>query len=109
MKKFVIYQLPITHNCIFREELANSGDYVPVWQEKLPDCLDCEPLDLLEHLFTRFNTQQPENFAGHSLSVSDLVLLIDYDELTNLQKREIWQCKTMGWERVEFPEDEEEE
>lgn len=107
MKQFIIFQLPMSNPCAFREELATVDDYVPVWIETLPPCLECETRELLEHLFTRFNTNQPENFAGHSLSVSDLVMIIERDEFTNTFTREIWQCKNVGWEKVEFKEDEE--
>ena len=107
MRKYVIYQLPMSHPNVFREELGKSGDYVPVWQEKLPDCLECETIDLLEHLFTKFNMEIPENFAGHSLSVSDLILLIDYDGEKE-PVRKIYQCATVGWKEVNFDDEEDE-
>lgn len=109
MKHFIIYQLPLSNPCIFREELAKPEDYVAVWVEKLPDCLDCDIYDLLEHLFAKFNSEEtPENFAGHSLSISDIVALVETDELTNVTSRTFWQCATVGWKHIEFPNDEEE-
>lgn len=108
MRKYVIYQLPISHPNIFREELGKSGDYVPVWQAQIPDCLECETVELLEALFNKFNTELPENFAGHSLSVSDLILFIDYDGEKE-PVRKIYQCATVGWKEVEFDYEAEEE
>lgn len=108
MRKYVIYQLPISHPNVFREELGKSGDYVPVWQARIPDCLECETVELLESLFNKFNMEIPENFAGHSLSVSDLILLIDYDGEKE-PVRKIYQCATVGWKEVEFNYEDEEE
>lgn len=42
-----------------------SGEY---WQAKPPDAI-------CEFLFTKFNMDCPEDFSGHSLSVSDVIVL----------------------------------
>ena len=42
-----------------------SGEY---WQAKPPDAI-------CEFLFTKFNMERPEDFSGHSLSVSDVIVL----------------------------------
>jgi hypothetical protein len=107
MRKYVIYQLPISHPNIFREELAKSGDYVPVWQASLPDCLECDVMELLEMLYTKFNMEHPENFAGHSLSVSDLILLINFDPEATPDNpvRKLYQCRSLGWSEVTLEDD----
>lgn len=38
------------------------------WQAKTPDAI-------CEFLFTKFNMERPEDFSGHSLSVSDVIVL----------------------------------
>ncbi|MDO4651110.1 MAG: YodL domain-containing protein, partial [Eubacteriales bacterium] len=38
-----------------------------------------EPLDQMEELFERFNNCIPDDFTGHSISVSDVVALRDGD------------------------------
>ena len=42
----------------------------------------------LANVFTRFNVNRPADFRGHSLSVSDLVMLDDC---------RIFYCDTIGW------------
>ena len=37
---------------------------------------DVEPQQVLDTIFQQFNTSQPPDFAGHSLSISDVVVLI---------------------------------
>ena len=36
---------------------------------------ELSPGETLEDIYTRFNTDHPEDFRGHSLSVSDVVVL----------------------------------
>ncbi|MCC8195487.1 MAG: hypothetical protein LIO49_01550 [Ruminococcus sp.] len=31
--------------------------------------------DILDHLYLKFNTDQPSDFTGHSLSISDIVVI----------------------------------
>lgn len=37
--------------------------------------IDCSEGEYLERIFTRFNINRPEDFKGHSLSVSDVIVL----------------------------------
>ena len=41
----------------------------------LNDITPTETMDLLEELYTKFNLKRPDDFTGHSLSVSDVIVL----------------------------------
>ena len=49
----------------------------------------------LESIFTEFNTNRPYDFYGHSLSVSDIVVLSDNG------KNNAYYCDKAGWVKVE--------
>lgn len=49
----------------------------------------------LESIFTEFNTNRPYDFYGHSLSVSDIVVLSDKG------KNNAYYCDKTGWEKVD--------
>ena len=46
--------------------------------------------DILEKLFTKFNINHPSDFSGHSMSVSDVVIL-------NGKK---YYCDSIGWKEI---------
>lgn len=50
-----------------------------------------DPVAMLEVLFTRFNVYHPAGFKGHSLSVSDIVVL---DGIK-------YYCDSFGWKTIE--------
>ena len=50
--------------------------------------------DTLDKLFTKFNIDRPADFKGHSLSVSDMVVLNDNG------KRTAWFCDSWGFKEV---------
>ena len=50
--------------------------------------------DLLDYLFEKFNINHPEDFRGHSVSVSDLILI--YNE--NIAS--VYYCDSFGWKRI---------
>lgn len=50
-----------------------------------------DPAEILEALYTKFNTNRPADFRGHSLSVSDLVAL----EATGT-----YFCDSIGWKQI---------
>jgi len=73
MKDIKIYQIKDTENCNysfmgwrFASRYFNMNDYELVYsyKEEDPD---------LEEIFFKFNIERPEDFTGHSLSVSDIV------------------------------------
>ncbi len=55
----------------------NVADYDLVFSGKLSeiDITAENKNEILESIFTKFNTDRPEDFKGHSLSVSDIVVL----------------------------------
>ncbi len=55
-------------------------DYEIVWHEPLAGIPETEN-DILDALFVKFNTQIPGGFRGHSLSVSDIIVLKRKDSL----------------------------
>lgn len=48
---------------------------------------------VLEELFRIFNIEHPEDFRGHSLSVSDIVYFPEDEEY--------WICDSFGWVNLE--------
>ena len=64
--------------------------YTEVWTGKTNDSENV--YEILEHLFTVFNINRPENFHGHSLSVSDII------EINN----KYYYCDSIGWVEIEF-------
>ena len=88
MKKHVqIYQLSFDSNLIFRDYdfVSNAINLKkfktnPEYELKYEyDYKTDETKDdyILEDLFTIFNCDRPEDFTGHSLSVSDIIVLDD--------------------------------
>lgn len=67
--------------------------YDEVWSGEEPDeCGD------LEEVFEVFNLRHPEDFTGHSLSVSDIVQIIGSDEGSN----GYYYCDVCGWEKLDI-------
>ncbi len=93
MKRWYVYQLPISNPNIFQDsnvvEKINLKDYVPVYTGESDIQIDWK---LLDELFNKFNVNHPEGFAGHSMSVSDIVVIEDKDE------KFYWYCDSFGWE-----------
>ena len=58
-----------------------------VWEEK-------DILHTLESIFEKFNLQHPSDFHGHSLSVSDVVVLDGVN----------YYCDSYGWVKTETEE-----
>lgn len=50
---------------------------------------------ILESLFVQFNLNRPDDFTGHSLSVSDIVVLED----------KYYYCDSASWEEITFEGD----
>lgn len=94
--KVRIFQLPITDDRAFRsfdETVKGRGfdrtAYEEVWSGLAQDDWS------LEHIFQLLNEgEKPEDYYGHSLSVSDLV------EITKNGKTETYFCEPFGWQKV---------
>lgn len=55
--------------------------------------------DILEHLFMVFNMNRPKDFHGHSMSVSDVVILKDATGTV------AYYCDSVGFEKITFPQE----
>ena len=58
-----------------QEHGFSLNDYEVVYEGELNLSRKMDIFDILETLFTKFNIDRPEDFHGHSMSVSDLVEL----------------------------------
>lgn len=79
-----IYQLPAEHKMMFqgsnewKEKMLRleKSIYHSVYSFQIPkDALTCGMNAILEEIFIRFNDNLPKGFCGHSLSVSDVVMI----------------------------------
>lgn len=91
----IIYQLPTESNNIFRgynKEKFDFSEYKKVYEWYITE----EETDggntyrLLDDIFYIFNCQHPNDFKGHSLSVSDIVVLGD----------NYYYCDSIGWKNI---------
>ena len=59
------------------DQPVSRGNYLLTYAGSLPDSVLHlgQPEAMLESLFSRFNTERPQDFRGHSLSVSDVIAL----------------------------------
>ena len=64
-------------------------DYKEVYSSELQTTIKDKEL-ILDKIFEQFNLHHPEDFKGHSLSVSDVVIL----------DNEIYFCDSIGWKKV---------
>ena len=67
--------------------------YEEVWSGEIPG-----KYKTLDGIFTMFNMYRPDDFHGHSLSVSDIVQTIDEPEIEN----GYYYCNSIGWKRLEI-------
>lgn len=67
---------------------VNFADYKTVYTGEIAGS---DPAEILEKLYEIFNLLRPEDFHGHSLSVSDLVVLEDTGT---------YFCDSFGWKQI---------
>lgn len=89
--KYKILQLKDLHDCDYSfegwdwaKDRFNINDYKVVYEGEIEGNSNYA---CLEKLFEIFNIRHPEDFRGHSLSVSDIVILDDG----------YWYCDSWGW------------
>lgn len=77
---------------------VDVNNYASIYQYSDEDPVDISNenavMDLLEKVFTRFNVRPPEDFKGHSLSVSDVVVL------TRGKESKAYYCDSFGFEKL---------
>ena len=99
MKRYYLFQLPHNHKDLFRhhseDRKVDLGDYVPVWTDVCDEGQDESDAEICEKLFEKFNVAHPQNFAGHSMSVSDVVMIQDG------KARSYYYCDSVGFKKIE--------
>lgn len=93
MTSFNILQSKNPNFGSFDEYKFNLNDYASVYSGKLFDDNSSKE-EILEDLFFAFNVQIPDDFNGHSLSVSDIVV-INSDDGNNY-----YYCDPFGWKNI---------
>lgn len=99
--KYEIYQLDLT-----KEDIQKSGKIYHSWDWLIKkgngfnfkeydqvydgNVENDDPYEILKYLFTEFNIHHPLGFHGHSLSVSDVVILDD----------KMYYCDPLGWKEI---------
>ena len=99
MHTYKIKQVKDIKNCDYAfewwdwaKDKFNIEDYEVVYEGEVTDNAYAKGDDyVLERLFTQFNIDHPEDFRGHSLSVSDVV------ELDGVN----YYCDSAGWVKLE--------
>lgn len=74
---------------VMKEENIKKEEYKTVYSGTIEEG-DLNANQILENIFIKFNVSHPEGFKGHSLSMSDIVIL---DNQTYL-------CDMVGWKKV---------
>lgn len=69
-------------------------DYDCKYEGEFEACEYKTDLEICEVIFHIFNMRRPEDFKGHSLSMSDIIEL-DIDG-----HRRLYYCDTCGWQRI---------
>ena len=75
-------------------EIIRPENYHLVYTALLPDADSSRPEQILEDLYTRFNIDRPKDFTGHSMSVSDVVVLNQSGQET------AYYCDSFGFEEI---------
>ena len=101
--KYQIYQITDIRNCAYAfvgwdmaKGKFNSKDYKLVYSGILDDEYNNVDASALNYLYEVFNTRHPEDFKGHSLSVSDVIVLINDNG-----ERKNYYCDSFGWEVID--------
>ena len=68
----------------------SMNDYEKVYEGEIDASMTCQAT--AERLFEKFNINRPEDFHGHSMSVSDIVVLGD--------NRVKLYCEPIGFRRI---------
>lgn len=64
------------------DQIVRPEHYSLVYSGSIPSADTREPLAILEGLYTRFNLDLPDDYHGHSLSVSDVIVLRRNGQMT---------------------------
>lgn len=99
--KIKIYQINMDRD---EKRVAFAGMYYTMQNggidSKIYDCVfdgevECEGI---EDVFVKFNVDTPMNYHGRSMSVSDIVEIVESDSI----KKGCYYCDNVGWSKIEF-------
>ena len=98
-KSFKIYQLPVEHNAKFmslefvkkHDIMPKLSDYNKVYEGEI-EIPEHSRYSTLDNIYVKFNTAHPEDFKGHSLSMSDVVEV----------DGKFHYCDSFGWEVLDW-------
>lgn len=68
----------------------NFNEYKKVYEGEVEYIAGDDKMNILEDIFKKFNLCHPDDFHGHSLSVSDVVVL----------DNAVYYCDSVGWKEV---------
>ena len=85
-------KLFMSWNLLNQHSKFDISQYKKVYEGEVPEMFDL-PM-VLESIFEKFNLQHPSDFHGHSLSVSDVVVLDGVN----------YYCDSYGWVKTETEE-----
>ena len=78
----------------FKPDKFNFSDYEERYEMEFVSGMEQTDLEICETIFTIFNLRTPEDFKGHSLSVSDVI------ELTRNGRTKFYYCDICGFVRI---------
>ena len=98
MDLYLIYQIKreFARDYLFEKYdiLTNRGLKVDSDHYELTYSAELTPADTLESIYTEFNLNHPSDFRGHSLSISDIVVLRENE------KEKAFYCDSVGFQEV---------
>ncbi len=75
-----------------RGKKINLNNYKVVWTDELKTGVT------FEDLFVKFNIDHPEGFKGHSMSVSDIIMVELEDAKSAAERKPLyWYCDSIGF------------
>lgn len=92
---YTIYQMPVSlwhkeHIFFDADTPVRLEDYCAIWEDKLPDSNHLDDIKALDFIFERFNLNQPNHYAGRSLTAGDIVQL----------NGSFYLCCSIGWHKI---------
>lgn len=72
-------------------DMVHSEYYKETYEGNLKTS-STDVMDILEELFTELNVNHPVDYKGHSLSVSDIIVIDNH----------YYYCDAYGWKEVDF-------
>lgn len=99
--KFRLYQLKDIKSCDYAFmswDFAKCNNFtIEDYNREYTGCVDGETdIQALEKLYEIFNTNRPSDFKGHSITISDVVVL------RNVKKsfQKVYYCDIIGWKDI---------